>query len=64
MKIGNISFNTEANGTLTLAQFKEMYAGKLTGVDITAAYVRLNPDYKPAAKPKAKRPSQNAGNEQ
>ena len=61
MKIGNISFNPEYVSTLTLDEFKAMYAGKLCGVDITAAYVRLKPDYKPAGKPKAKRPTKKAG---
>jgi hypothetical protein len=38
MKIGNISFNPESFDSLNEKQFKEMYRGKLDGVDINDAW--------------------------
>ena len=41
LKIGNISFREGLGKDITFTQFKKAYAGKLKGVDIREAYVKL-----------------------
>jgi hypothetical protein len=38
MKIGNISFNPESFDSFNEQQFKQMYRGKLDGIDINDAW--------------------------
>lgn len=41
MKIGNTDFNTDAIKSMTLKQFKDIYKGKLKGVDLEEAFKTL-----------------------
>jgi hypothetical protein len=62
-KIGNLSFNPEACKGMSFEEFKENFAGKLSGVDIREAYTfvtgKAPEKEKPKRQPKAKEEAEN-----